>query len=148
MFVQISGFANVVHGITLPAYLRCQSDNDDNNITLLALVRWLVPHPLALHRDAKLRPVCPTPFDINHALWTFAKTPRQRVPWAAGGRNIARQLDMFPGKTQEEKRVNADLLSRAYYDLVHVDSIDEFMNCTCIDGDSELIMQTVTLPFM
>ena len=148
MFVQMSGFANAVHGITLPHHLRSQSDNDDDNITLLALVRWLVPHPLAIHRDAKLRPVCPPPFDINHALWTFARTPRSRVPWTGARRAISRQLDMFPGKTQEEKRVNADLLSRAYYDLVHVDTINEFMNCTFIDGDSERIMQTVTLPFM
>ena len=96
MFVQVSGFANVVHGITLPHHLRFQSDMiGANNVTLLALVRWLVPHPLALHRDVKLRPVCPTPFDINHALWTFAKTPRQRVPWAGAGRPITSLLALI-----------------------------------------------------
>ena len=146
MFIEISGFADTTHGIRLPAHLRYPntSERDADNTTFLALIRWLVPHPSAVDRDSKHRPVCPPPFDINHALWTFAQR-RQRNAW--GGRTVARQLVMFPGKTEVARRESASKLSKAYYDLVHVDSIADIMNCTCVDNDSDSIMQTITLPF-
>lgn len=147
MFVEISGFADTTHGIRMPSHLRCRHSchSDADNVTRLALVRWLVPHPLALDRDSKARPICPPPFDINHALWTFARTPAQRKLWIQ--RTFQRQLDMFSGDTETARRTNALKLSRAFYDFVHVDSIKRIMNCTCIDNDSDLIMQTITLPF-
>ena len=145
MFVEISGFADSTHGIRMPGHLRCQTSSlcDARNVTRLALVRWLVSHPLALDRDYQHRPICPPPFDINHALWTFART---RVPrWTR--RAVQRQLDMFSGDTETARHTNALRLSRAFYDLVHVDSMKHIMNCTSIDNDSDLIMQTITLPF-
>ena len=132
----------------MPRHLRYQNscDHDVDNVTFLALVRWLVPHPLARERDSKHRPVCPPPFDLNHALWKFAQRSQRNV-WHGHGRAVSRQLHMFPGKTDTTRRTNAGKLSTAFYDLVHVDSIQEIMNCTYVDNDTEAIMQTVTLPF-
>jgi hypothetical protein len=146
MFIEISGFADTTSGIRMPAHLRYQNstEHDADNTTFLVLVRWLVPHPRAITRDSKHRPVCPPPFDINHALWTFARAGRRNA-WR--GRAIARQLAMFPGETDAVRRESASKLSHAFYDLVHVDSIAEIMNCTCVDYDSDSIMQTITIPF-
>ena len=102
-------------------------------------------HPNATLRDSTKSPICPPPFDINHALWRFSQTPRQRVTFS--GREIARQIGMFHGNTVADKRANMRRLSRAYYDFVKVQSIDKIMNCTCIDNDTELILETITLPF-
>jgi len=132
----------------MPGYLAQKNDGNYDSV-ILALVRWLVPHPEAMDRDSKLRPVCPPPFDINHALWTFARTPHRRFLWngRGAGRQISRQLHMFPGRNERAQRRSSDNLSRAFYDLIHVDTIGEIMNCTCIDQSSDVIMQTVTIPF-
>ena len=158
MFVKVSGFSDT-DNITVPEYLRSNanipensdSENSDSlsdsgvDCIRLALVRWLSPHPHAVLRDSELRPVCPPPFDVNHALWRFSQIRRRRNSFQ--GRNITRQLNLFPGKDVRERREHANRLSHAWYDLVDVTTIDKYMNCTCIDNDSELILQTVTLPF-
>ena len=54
---------------------------------------------------------------------------------------------MFPGRNEEAQRRSANNLSRAFYDLIHVDTIAEYMNCTHIDQSSDVIMQTITVPF-
>lgn len=153
MFVKVSGFHDA-DNIAVPGYLRSNTNIPGNSDSLsdlavdcirLALVRWLSPHPHAVLRDSELRPVCPPPFDVNHALWRFSQIPRRRH--AFQGRNITRQLNLFPGKDVRERREHANRLSHAWYDLVDVTTIDKYMNCTCIDNDSELILQTVTLPF-
>ena len=151
MFVEVSGFH--VTDIVVPEYLAVAdtpagsdsvSDSSPDRVSL-ALVRWLSLHPRAVLRDSELRPVCPPPFDINHALWKFSLTDHRRVPF--NSRNISRQIDMFDGEDVSQQREHADILSHAWYGLVHVDAIDKYMNYTCIDNDSELILQTVTLPF-
>ena len=61
---------------------------------------------------------------------------------------FARQLHLFPGSDDLTRRANAEKLSWARYDLIQIETIDTFMNCTHIDNDSEVIMETITLPFI
>jgi len=139
MFVQVSGFDNA--GIVLPRSLMFRG-----NSVVFALVRWLSPHPDAgLLRDTKLRPLCPAPFDINHALWTFSK--RRHVRAAFTDRLFARQLGLFPGSTDLERRTCARCLQWAMYDLIEPASFNQYMNCTSIDNDDSKLMETITLPF-
>ena len=143
MFVKVCGFGGS-SGICLPVCLRNPLTNC--NSVVLALVRWLSPHPDAILRDSEHRPVCPSPFDINHALWTFTKLPRHRDCF--NGIHFERQLDLFDGYDDVTKRANANELKRARYDLIQLESIEKFMNCTAIDNDSSTIMETITLPFV
>ncbi len=145
MFVRVSGLSHA--GVNVPRSLRDPANTTCNRDSVtLALVRWLTPHPLATCRDEQLRPLSPPPFDINHALWTFAKTQRQRGYFS--DHLFARQLDLFPGHDRTSRRANALKLKYARYDLIQIESIDTYMNCTMhIDGDIESILETVTLPF-
>ena len=141
MFVKVSGLSEA--GIDVPEQMRTSANNSCNEKSvILALIRWLTPHPLTLSRDDALRPLCPPPFDINHALWTFAKTNRQRGYFT--DHLFTRQLDMFPGSDREVRRLNADTHKNARYDLIPLETMDTFMNCT-VDGDD--ILETITLPF-
>ena len=143
MFVRISGFGDE-SGVQLPIPMRNPIRNRSN--VVLALIRWLSPHPNAFLRDSERRPVCPSPFDINHALWKYSVLPRLRESFQRA--NVERQLHMFQGSTDAERRQHADSVKLARYDLIQVQSIDKFMNCTTIDSDPDTIMETVTLPFI
>ena len=141
MFVQVSGFQNA--GVSVPDHLTQPRNNTCNSDSVtLALIRWLTPHRNAVARDEKQRPLCPAPFDINHALWTFAKTERQRRYFS--DRLFAQQLNLFPGSDRDTQRLNAESHEYAMYDLVHLRSIKTYMNCTI---DNEDILETVNLPF-
>ena len=144
MFVRVSGLENA--GIAVPESLRVPANDTCNrNSVTLALVRWLIPHPLALSRDEKLLPLCPPPFDINHALWTFAKTTRARGYFS--DHLFARQLNLFPGRDRVTQRQYANTLKYARYDLVTLESIDTYMNCTFLDNDPNgSILESITLP--
>ena len=142
MFVRISDFGDK-SGIELPIDMRNPTTNRTS--VVLALIRWLSPHPNATLRDAERRPVCPPPFDINHALWKYSVLPRPRESLQRA--NVDRHLSMFQGCTDAQKREHARSLSRARYNLVQVQSIDKFMNCTTIDNDPDTIMETLILPF-
>jgi hypothetical protein len=139
MFVKVSGFGHG-SGIFLPRHLRDPDNNEDSCV--FAVVRWLSPHPDALLRDAKSRPICPAPFDINHGLWTFSKRHRTRPVFRNQG-NITRQLHLFPGPN---RLASAYQLDRAMYDMIEVQTIDHLINCTLID-DSNSILETLVLPF-
>ena len=144
MFVRVSGLAHA--GVAVPRDLRVPANSTCNrNSVTLALVRWLAPHPLATSRDAQLRPLCPPPFDINHALWTFAKTTRQRGYFSDN--LFARQLDLFPGHDRRSRRQNALKLKYARYDLIQLESLESYMNCTHTNDDIDSILETITLPF-
>ena len=139
MFVKVSGFGT--NGIVLPRSLLF-----DGPSVVFALVRWLSPHPDAgLSRDTSRRPVCPAPFDINHSLWMFSQLPHRRSSF--NDRLFTRQLGLFPGSTDVERRASASWHARAMYDLVQPESFNQYMNCTSIDNDPSKIMETVTLPF-
>ena len=143
MFIKISGFGSP-GSFVLPPTLRNPATN--RSTLIVALVRWLSPHPNALRRDSEMRPMCPPPFDINHSLWTFTKTPRRRAAFRNDA-HLQRQLNLFEGSDELEKRANAETLCRARYDLVQIESIDKFMNCTAIDNDNHTVLETVSLPF-
>ena len=135
MFVQVCAFG-AASGVTLPEHLRNPPTN--SSAVTLALVRWLSPHPNAVLRDFHHRPLCPAPFDINHALWRFTKLPNPRVCFT--GPHFQRQQHLF-----ENRGTIADI-SRAQYDFVQLESIESIMNCTKTNSDS--IMETITLPFI
>ena len=141
MFVTLSGFFDdPSDGFVLPT---CYRDRGDNINTLeLALVRWLSPHPDALLRDSKLRPICKPPMDINHALWTYSTRPVDRDLHAD-------HLQFYDGNTEDEKKKCFLLETRAYFDLIQPDSFVAFMNCTRIDTitSDNVILETITLPF-
>ena len=143
MFVRISDFGDK-SGVQLPVALRNPTTNRKS--VVLALIRWLSPHRNAILRDAERRPICPPPFDINHALWQYSVLPRSRESLQRA--NVDRHLSMFSGCTDAQKRAHAHSLRRARYDLVQVQSIDKFMNCTTIDNDPNTIMETLTVPFI
>ena len=136
MFLKITGFRD--DNIKLPISLRNPETN--NSSVVLTLARWLSPHPNAVLRDSEKRPVCPAPFDINHSLWKFTKVPRTRASFERS--NIQRQLHLFGGQ-----RDLVDRLSRARYDLYEVENLDYFLNCTVIDDDLDIILETNVLPF-
>ena len=139
MFVKVSGFG--IDRIPLPRSFRMQTDS-----LVFSLVRWLSPHPEAgLHRDSSRRPVCPAPFDMNHALWTFSKLSRRRPSFA--DHLFARQLHLFPGSTNPERRLSSRHYESAMYDLVKPESFNQYMNCTSIDNDPDKILETITIPF-
>ena len=136
MFVHVSGFSD--DNIKLPSRLRNPTTNSAS--VVLALVRWLSPHPNAVLRDSERRPVCPAPFDINHSLWKFTKLSRTRESF--NRRNIERQLHLFGGQ-----RARADRLSKARYDLYEIENLNYFINCTHIDDNSDVLLETHVLPF-
>ena len=138
MFVKVSGFGHG-SGIFLPHDLQ---DPANDYSCVFAVVRWLSPHPNALLRDTKCRPICPAPFDINHALWKFARRPRQRSVFRYRA-HISRQLELFPGP---HRLASAYQLDRAYYDVIEVSTIEHVINCTLVD-DSNSILETLVLPF-
>ena len=130
----------VPESMRLPLNNTCTEDS-----IVLCLVRWLSPHPAALLRDQCLRPLCPPPFGINHALWTFTKR-RNRRPYFRDNL-FARQLHLFPGSTVDQQRQSALSVVHARYGLVTLESINTHMNCTSVLGDDDSIMETITLPF-
>ena len=136
MFVKISGFGHG-SGIFLPSHMSHEPDS-----CVFAVIRWLSPHPDALLRDSKSRPICSAPFDINHALWTFSKRGRVRSVFRNRA-NIRRQLQLFPGP---DRLTNAYKFQHAMYDMVQVQTIEHLINCTTID-DSNSILETLVLPF-
>ena len=155
MFLHISGFNN--DGIGLPKQFRSttqhgsdssgdDSDGDGDGDVILALIRWLTPHPDALLRDSERRPICPPPLDINHALWTYATETRQLV----NRRILSKNIMYFPGQDTEERKHNAELERRAMFDLVQPQSFEHFINCTRINTTTPTevsLLETITIPF-
>ena len=144
--IYVNTYPSTSLGIRVPESMRLPLNNTcTEDSIVLCLIRWLSPHPDALLRDQCLRPLCPPPFGINHTLWTFTKT-RTRRPYFSDAL-FARQLDLFPGSTRDERRQNALTLSYARYGLVTLESINTYMNCTSVLGDIDSILETITLPF-
>ena len=131
VFVQITGLQDF---LTLPASLRNHIDYVTS--VILALIRWLSPHPDAiLLRDDQLRPTCPSPLDINHALWTFTETTRPNLTDAV----VMRNSSCYP---------DADTIineKTARFDLVQPESLHMYLNCTQLDNND--VLETITLPF-
>ena len=143
MFVHISGFRSTGRGIRLPDYLT--TPQNDGAVTL-ALIRWLSPHRGAIMCDDRLRPVCPSPFDFNHALWTFYKTPNRRPELTR--EVVKRNLQFFEGDDITTKRRNLTLEMHAGFDLIQPESFNRFLNCTVVNESKDAILETITLPFL
>ena len=142
-FISLSGFCdNQSDGITLPIHLRISPTKTDE--VVLCLIRWLEPHPDARIRDKEHRPVCPAPFNINHSLWRFARLRRDRTAFAPA--TINKQLHLFDGHGDAERRIQADRHKLARYDLVEPETFESFMNCTILNEDTGTILETNTLP--
>ena len=129
VFVKISGFQDFM---TLPTWMRCPKDNYTS--VTLALIRWLSPHPTAILRDEERRPLCSSPFDVNHALWQFTKVDRPDLTDGV----VLRNSDCYPD-------VNSILSEKtARIDLIDIRTLKTHMNCTVIDDE---ILETITIPF-
>ena len=63
-FIELDGFRSLRHA-RMPKDLLKEAVGD--TLTLI-LVRWFEPHPVATKRDSQHLPICPSPFDMNHAL--------------------------------------------------------------------------------
>ena len=109
------------------------------------MIRWLSPHRDAIIRDDRLRPVCPPPFDFNHALWTFYKLPNRRPELSR--EVVKRNLQLFEGDNIVMKRRNLTLEMYAGFDLIQPESFNRFLNCTVVNESKDTILETITLPF-
>ena len=87
-----------------------------------ALVRWFQAHPAARERNDLHLPMCPSPFNINHALWQYAETQsfRSLLICSFSGRptrHFEEQSFMF-GETRDEQLTCLHGEKRAYYGLI------------------------------
>ena len=144
MFIKITGFSSGAPGFVLPEKCRTTTKGPHDTV-LVALVRWSSPHPNALLKDDKRRPICPPPLDFNHALWKYTEEERVLVTQAIMHHN----LTSFPGSSVQDRLESCRLEEKARYDLLIPDSFEEFMNCTRINVGMEdnVLLETVTLPF-
>ena len=141
MFVIVSGFVqNPAEGFVLTPQFRNTVSNPHE--IQFALMRWLSPHADALVRDTKMRPICPPPMDINHALWTYARRPARRN--LRGSHNV-----FYGGATEEERKHSLQIESHAFFDLIQPDTFAGFVNCTPINTvtETDTILETITIPF-
>ena len=131
-FVQIDGFDDV--RISLPENLRHPATNTKS--VVLAFVRWLSPHQSSLLRDENLLPICPPPFDMNHALWEFTHVVRPEI----NADVIQRNIDHY--------HINVDFSTElhAQFDVITPNSLSSYVNATIMD-DGVTILETITLPF-
>ena len=137
-FVCIVGFNDL---LVLPRELRNPSTNSVS--VTLALVRWLAPHPDALLRDSRHRPIAPSPLDINHALWKFAETQRPDLIPAV----LERNLHYYDGNDRPSRLANATRERNAMFDLLEPETFESYVNCTEVNVDRDSILETITLPF-
>ena len=129
VFVKISGFQDFM---TLPDWFRDPADNFTS--VTLALVRWLSPHPDAILRDKERRPLCTSPFEFNHALWTFTQVDRPDLTDDV----VLRNSQCYP----DTDSIIGEKTAR--FDLISIRWLKTYMNCTVI-GDQ--ILETITIPF-
>ena len=111
---------------------------------------------LSAHQDVSLhddqqRPVCSPPLFMNHALWSYAKVSSRRSVFEGSHNGSAfdleRQLSVFLGRNDRERRVHAKTHAYARFDFVAPARLHAFMNCTVVHENSSTILETVTLPF-
>ena len=114
-------------------------DHNHRSITL-TLIRWMSPHPDAILRDSSLRPVCPAPLDINHALWTFSQSPRPLI-----NQRIIDTHYTQPNVDASNRHIESERLAR--FGLVTPESIKSYVNCTFINNERDVMIETIVLPF-
>ena len=84
------------------------------------LIRWFSPHPTATFRNSQDLSLCPGPLSVNHCLWRYAESNKDRPVLINNGRptRYFNEQSFFFGRTptQQLKCLNSE--RRAYYDLV------------------------------
>lgn len=147
LFIRISGFR--ADGIVLPEKMRLPPQNKDN--VVLTLVRRLSAHQDVSLRDDQQRPVCSPPLFMNHSLWSYAKVSSRRSVFEGidngSALDLERQLSVFRGSIDRERRAHATTHAYARFDFVAPARLHAFMNCTVVHEDPSTILETVTLPF-
>lgn len=145
MFVVISGFDtdSSEGGFVLPKSL-VNAHLEDRSVEFV-FIRWLSPHPNAVVRDNDLRPICPPPLDINHALWTYSSRTRGALTTAV----IRKHISYFHGDNDDERERSVQSEIDAYFDLIQPECLKHFINCTRVNMETEThtILETITLPF-
>ena len=95
------------------------------------LGRWFAPHPTSVRRDTQQRPMCPGALNVNHALWTYATSPRARRalvrPNGSPTRSFVRNVKMF-GSTPAEQQTRFLQEAKAYLCIIQPDNILNRMN--------------------
>ena len=131
-----------------------------NDRLTLALVRWFQAHPTATERNSSCLPLCPPPFNINHALWKYAVSDSHRNIFLEGQVHETEPLQptqafhtqsfMFGRNTHERLRTLRNE-AFAYYGLIEPSSIDslahmsaEFAEETTVETSTWI--QTITFP--
>jgi len=123
-----------------------------NDSMTLVLVRWFEPHELSRDRDSKHRPICPWPLNINHCLWTRAKTKSARrmlIQHHNPTLAFQRQRHLF-GVTREIQDATLNDQKNAYYGLVFPDNIVDNINMSpvfvhgSVSMGNEAWLETIT----
>ena len=138
-FVTITGFNNDT--LVLPRNMRNPPSNTDS--VTLALVRWLSPHRNALIRDSHHRPIACSPLDINHAMWTFTEGTRNLV----SRDTLIRHKNMYDGHDDQSRLTLAMKEKNAVFDFLEPETFVTYVNCTPVNLDRDIILETITLPF-
>ena len=128
-------------GVKLHKSLQVPKNNFSS--VVLTLVRWLTPHQDAIVRDEAKRPLCPSPLDMNHALWKFAERDRRLLTPVVMGKHVT----CYEGRSVAEKVRHMHTEKKAWFDFVLPESLDIILNCTSINKDPNTILETITLPF-
>ena len=101
------------------------------------------PHPESLVRDPKLRPLCPPPLDINHALWTFSKTTRPLLT-----DDISRKhFSCYDASALYSPEMILNSEKNARFDFIQPESFDSYINCTPANQAPDTILETINIPF-
>jgi len=115
---------SILRHYSLPKDIKKEISDDS---LILILVRWFEPHPTAIERDSDNFPMCPAPFDVNHALWQFAVTPKVRSVFIdpttdQPTKQIMDQRCVF-GRNEQVQTSRIRSESHAYYGFVKPSSI-------------------------
>ena len=122
-------FITITNIHLLPGYTAADLVSD--RLTFV-LGRWFSPHTSThANRDSNNLPVCPGALNINHCLWTYARTtrPRSTILKRDGtmSTNCSVQRDMF-GHTVRQQILKIQLDSHAYFCLLDVDNVSHTVN--------------------
>ena len=131
-----------------------------NDRLTLALVRWFQAHPSATERNSSCLPLCPPPFNINHALWKYAvsdshrniflERPVQENESLQPSQAFHTQTFMFGRNTCQARRTLRNE-AYAYYALIEPSSIDSlaYMSAEFAKNathQTSTWLQTITFP--
>ena len=77
-------------------------------------------------------------------MWKFATADRNLLTQTI----INRHIDYYDGANIEGKLCHADSEKQAWFDLLEPETFTQFVNCTQVNLDNDVILETITLPFV